>query len=283
MSCPNRRLDDTSTVRASMAARMNTVTSPERPGTAAWRWIDRSLGIGLMTALIMVVVTAWPAAASAQRFEGNGDSATETRTLDSVSAVVTHSLKVEVRQGPSPQALVQADRNLLPLIETVVQDGPHGKTLVVRWKANTSIKPRTPPLVTVTMAMPERLAVEGSGDLIAEQLKLPRLTARIAGSGDLHLRQVQTDDLNIAVTGSGDVSASGQTARLSVRIAGSGDVHSNELRADDAQVEVVGSGNAQLQVQRRLTASIIGSGDIVYSGGAAVKSSVVGSGRVKAR
>lgn len=248
-----------------------------------WRWIDRALATGLLGALAMAVMTAWPGAVQAQRAEGNGEAATDTRALGEVSAVVTHSLKVVVRQGPTAHALVQADRNLLPLLETVFLDGPQGKTLTVRWKPHTSIKPRTPALVTITAPSPERLVVEGSGDIIGEQLKLARLTAQVAGSGDIRLHQVQAGELTVAVNGSGDVSASGQAARLSVRINGSGDVHCEGLRAEEAQVETVGSGNAQVQVQRRLAVSITGSGDVVYSGPAAVQSAVVGSGRVTKR
>jgi Putative auto-transporter adhesin, head GIN domain len=233
-----------------------------QPRQLAWKWIDRGLAASLMAAVTMALATAWPGHAHAQRVEGSGESATEQRPLGEVQAVQTHSLKVVVRQGNQPMAMVQADRNLLPLLETVVQDNRHGKTLLVRWKAGTSVKPKVMPVVTVTVVQLALLAVEGSGDMIGEQLKLPRLTGQVSGSGDLRLHDVATDDLTLEVSGSGDVMASGQASRLSVRIAGSGDVKTDQLRADDVKVSIAGSGDASVQAQRKLSVQIAGSGDV---------------------
>lgn len=253
---------------------------------AVWRWLDRTLGAGLMAALVMAALTAltaWPGEARAQRATGDGQAATEQRTLGEFKGVQTAQLRVVVRQGPVHQAVVHADRNLLPLLETVVQDGPQGATLLVRWKAGVSIKPATAPTVTVQAPQPERLSVLGSGDLIGEALKLTRLQASVQGSGDVRLTDVAVDELVLEVKGSGDVAASGQAGKLQARIAGSGDINTGKLRADDVAVAIAGSGDAVVDAQRTLAVSISGSGNVVHTGPAEPQKAINGSGSVRRR
>ena len=190
-------------------------------------------------------------------------SSAQRRAFD---AVLTSDLPVRVRQGASPGITVLADRNLLPLLETVVKDTTHGRTLVVRWRADTAIRPKVAPVVTVQVAQVRSLVVEGNGDIVGEQLRQPRLAARLAGSGDIRLDGVVVDELRLDLAGSGDIVASGQTGQLSVTLAGSGDVRTPQLSANTVSVNLAGSGDVQVQAQRTLAVAIAGSGDVVYSG-----------------
>lgn len=249
---------------------------------AGFGWIDRLLGTALAGALLMLAITAWPGAArAADRVEGDGEAATEQRQLDTIDAIQTSGLRVSVRQGNANTVSVQADRNLLPLLETVVEPGREGRTLVVRWKRNTSLKARVTPVIQVTAVMPRALLVQGSGDILADGLRLPRLAARVNGSGDVRLTSLATDELTLDISGSGDIAASGQTGRLAVKISGSGDIKAGGLRAEDASVHIAGSGDADVQAQRTLDVAIAGSGDVRHTGAAAVKTSIAGSGSVK--
>lgn len=245
-------------------------------------WLDRLLGLALAGALLMALITAWPGQAlAAERVEGSGTAATEQRPVTAFAAVQTQGLKVQVRQGPVAQVVVTADANLLPLLETVVENNRHGQTLVLRWKSNTSIRPRVAPLVQVTAVELKTLVVSGSGDIVADELKLGALAARVEGSGDVRLNGLQAESLTLAVAGSGDIVASGQAARLSASIAGSGDIKTAALRADDVSISIAGSGDADLQAQRTLAVKIAGSGDVRYTGAATVQRSIAGSGSVR--
>lgn len=245
-------------------------------------WIDRLLGTALAGALLMFTITAWPGAArAADRVEGDGEAATEQRSLEAFDAIQTSGFKLSVRQGASPMVSVQADRNLLPLLETVVESGRDGRTLVVRWKRGTSLRTRITPVVEVIAVMPRALLVQGSGDIVADGLRVPQLAARVSGSGDVRLSALSTDDLTLEVSGSGDIVAAGQAGKLAVKIAGSGDVKAGGLRADDVSVRIAGSGDADVQAQRTLEVSIAGSGDVRHTGNATVQTRVAGSGSVK--
>ena len=63
-------------------------------------WIDRLLGTALAGALLMFTITAWPGAArAADRVEGDGEAATEQRSLEAFDAIQTSGFKLSVRQG----------------------------------------------------------------------------------------------------------------------------------------------------------------------------------------
>jgi hypothetical protein len=214
---------------------------------------------------------------------GDGVSATEQRTVPDFTAVMTQHLRVLVRQGSPASVTVQGDRNLLAQLESVVEDGAQGKTLVLRWKPGIRLNPRLNPTITVVAPAVGALLVAGSGDIVGEQLKSARLLAQVDGSGDVRLNGVGADELSLAVKGSGDIVASGQAARLAVSIAGSGDVKTGQLKADEVSVGITGSGDASVHAERTLTVSIAGSGDVVYTGNATLKKSIAGSGSVTHR
>jgi hypothetical protein len=212
------------------------------------------------------------------------------RTLESFEAIsVSGAMDVVVRQGAQQSVQVQADDNLLPLLETVVESGRNGATLQVRWKRNgggswwsgQNIYPRTKVVVTVVVPKLSALGLAGSGDLRVESFQTPSLQLSVAGSGDARLDGLTTDELGVRVSGSGDVSGRGKAGTVKINIAGSGDVRLSEMRADDVSVSIAGSGDAAVNAQKALSVSIAGSGDVRYSGDAQVKSSVAGSGTVR--
>jgi hypothetical protein len=214
---------------------------------------------------------------------GSGRTATETRTVADFQAVsLTGSMDLVIRQGPQ-QVQVQADANLLALLETTVESTKQGATLVVRWKRGESLYARSK--VQLTIAMPKLSAVvaSGAGDIELESFTTPALLVSLSGSGDAKLNGLSTDDLSIRIAGSGDVSGKGSASKLAVNIAGTGDVQLADLRADDVDVQIAGSGDAVVNAQKTLNVRIAGSGDVTYVGNAALKSKVAGSGSVSRR
>jgi carbon monoxide dehydrogenase subunit G len=212
---------------------------------------------------------------------GSGHSATETRSVAEFQAIgLNGAMDLLVRQGSEPSLQVQADDNLLPLLETVVESTRQGPTLLVRWKRGENISTRSKVLVTVVVPRLIALRASGSGDIRVEAFTTPALQVALSGSGDARLNGLNTDELGVQISGSGDLGGSGKATRLKVSIAGSGDVRLSELHAEEVSVRIAGSGNAAVNAEKTLDVSVAGSGDVTYSGNAAVKSSVAGSGSV---
>jgi len=249
--------------------------------TRLLHWLDPLFALTLASALVMAVITAFPRSAAA------AELATEARSPGSFEAVQTLGPTVRLRQGQAASVSVAAERSLLPLLETVVEDTRLGKTLVVRWKRGHGTvnfwSKGSEPVITIVAPLVTGLLVSGSGDILAEGLSPPSLTARIDGSGDIRLIGLATDALALAVAGSGDITASGRSARLTASVAGSGDIRANDLAADAVQVNIAGSGDVRVQADKTLAVNIAGSGDVVYGGNPVLTQSILGSGSVTRR
>ncbi len=232
----------------------------------------------LLLAVCLSGLSILPLAGQAATTTGSGTAASETRSLGEFSAIALGgAMNLNVTQGAVTSVQVQADDNLLSMIETVVE----GQRLEIRWKKGASVYTRSPVRVTVVTPRLTALSTAGSGDIKLEAFSTPSLKLSIAGSGNAVLAGLSTDELQVGVSGSGDVHGAGKAAKVGVSIAGSGDVRLSDLRADDVQVRIAGSGDAAVNAMKTLNVSIAGSGDVVYSGDAQVKSSVAGSGSVK--
>jgi hypothetical protein len=221
----------------------------------------------------------------AETVTGSGRVVTESRALSGFEAVTLEaSFTVKVRQGSGEGVQVQADDNLLPYIETVVDTRRDRLTLVLRWKRSVSVRHSSDIVVTVDARTVRALSASGSGTLEADTIQGDGLALAVAGSGDVRVRQATVTDLSASVAGSGDVRAGGRAVVLKVSIAGSGDVDLSGLDAEEVKVSIAGSGDANVTAHQSLSVSIAGSGDVRYGGRVpSVKTSIVGSGDVRRR
>ncbi len=230
------------------------------------------------------IVAALPATASdwnwgfGKSISGSGNLKSETRNISGFTGIsLSLPAYVEVRQGNTESITIETDDNLLPLIETVVEDG---KLKIRALERNANLKTKNMK-ITVNAKTIDSLSVAGSGDIRSDALKVGNLKVSIAGSGDIHLKSLDSDALKVSISGSGDFSAGGKSNSVEASIAGSGDVKAEKLLANTVKVSIAGSGSASFWAKATLKSSIAGSGDVTYYGDAQVNSSVAGSGSVK--
>ena len=257
-----------------------TSQTSHKPQTPPMSLTRRAALIGPLLCCLAVVPMLQPTSALAAT-QGSGKAATETRTLPAFQAIsLSGAMDLAVRQGDVQSVQVQADDNLLALLETTVETTSQGATLQVRWKRGEWINSRSKVLVTVVVPKLVSLAASGSGDMNVESFTTPVLQVSLSGSGNAKLLGLATEELGIRISGSGDVGGTGKATKLKVSIAGSGDVRLAEMRSDDVTVKIAGSGDVAVNAQKTLDVSIAGSGAVSYTGNATLKSSVAGSGSV---
>lgn len=235
-----------------------------------------------LVAPALVAMALLPAGAQAAT-TGSGKPASEPRSVAEFQAVASSgSMDLVVRQG-AQSVQVEADDNLLPLLETVVENGRHGATLLVRWKKGERIYTRSKVVVTVSTPKLAAVSNSGSGDIRVETFQTPALALSLSGSGDARFDNLSADELTISISGSSDVAGKGRVGKVKIGISGSGDVKLAEMAADDVSVSIAGSGDASVNAARSLQVSIAGSGDVSYTGNPSLKSSVAGSGSINKR
>lgn len=211
--------------------------------------------------------------------QGNGTIKRQVRDTGHFSGVaVSLPGTVEVRTGSGQEGVtIETDDNLLPLIETVVEDG----TLKIRNKHNTILRTRNLKIVVQAREL-DRLALGGSGTIDADTLRGPRVRFDVGGSGTIKIKHIEAEAVSVKLGGSGDLKGGDGTARnIAIAVGGSGTVDLGHVRSDSASVTVAGSGDATLWVRNSLSLTVAGSGDVSYYGDPQLSTSIVGSGKVR--
>ena len=195
-----------------------------------------------------------------QPVQGSGKVASERRDVAGFTSVGLYgSADVDVTFGDSETVVVEADDNILPLIDTKVQRGQ----LIINNKPNPSYRTSNPVLVHITMKSLDRVGLPGSGSFTVTGLS--------------------ADSVKIDLPGSGSIHVTGEANQVNVSLNGSGIVSCKELKAQNATVRLNGSGNISVYASSSLDATIGGSGNILYSGSPAkLNKKVFGSGTIAA-
>ena len=193
---------------------------------------------------------------------GSGTVAAEARDAAGFSEVRvsgTGDVVIVVDRAAGESLKVEAEDNILPLLETTVRGG----VLHLGVKAGESISPTRPVVYRVTARELGRVEVTGSG------------TVRATG--------IDANRFVVDISGSGGVDVAGHTESLEIHISGSGSVDAAKLRARVASVAISGSGNAGVNASDHVDATISGSGSVRYAGDPKVQTRIAGSGAVSKR
>lgn len=179
----------------------------------------------------------------------------------------TESLKIE-----------GADAETLAKIETNVTDGH----LEIRWVQGSEPHHYNGRIdVYVTARSLSALSNAGSGSMDVDgSLNGGDVSVVLSGSGSIS-SGISAGKLQITMSGSGAVKLRGKAANTDIAISGSGKLSAVGLATEVANVQLSGSGDANITVNKTISASIVGSGSVHYSGAATISSvRTVGSGRV---
>ena len=220
----------------------------------------------------------------AQRWEtikGNGNVKTETRTLSGFTSLSSQGpMNVQIAYGNSNELKLEADGNLLPFIETFVEDGK----LVIRTKKDVNLTSFSKMIVYVSMVKINSLQQSGSGNINGEGVFVNdgRTEINVSGSGNVKLRVDSFSQLGLNVSGSGNIDLKGNKANsITANVSGSGKINCSQISANDVIAKISGSGNIKVFVLNSLYAKISGSGNVFYKGDPASKMSKIGgSGKV---
>lgn len=224
-----------------------------------------------------VALASGRAAAAWAAVKGNGVRRTETRNVTGFTGIALSAPgQLELRLGPTESVTIEADENILPLVETTVSRG----TLQVRTRRDQDIDPTVLRIVVQARRI-ELLSLAGSGSIAADALKSPALKVDASGSGSITLQRADIEALTVSMAGSGGATLAGKASLLKVSVAGSGTVSAGGLTADEARVSIAGSGEATVSARTSLKASIAGSGSVRYQGDPKLERSIAGSGEVQ--
>ena len=208
---------------------------------------------------------------------GSGNVAHETRPLADWNAVVLSCPgNLELAIGENQGIVIDAEDNILPLVETLVGDG----VLSIRFTPGLgTIRPTKPIQFRAATPAIDAMRVSGSGDIHAPRLERDELRLEVSGSGNINVDSAGVSMLETRISGSGGVTIRGDADRQDISISGSGNLDARDLTSQHARVSISGSGSAMVHVEHDIDGRISGSGSIVYAGRPTTAIRTSGSGR----
>lgn len=241
------------------------------------RRTNQALPCTVLLALVLLYVQAasavdlsriWPTT-------GAGAVAKDTRNIGRFDALkLSTDARVVIQQGDRYSVEVQAEENVVSLIDTYVENG----TLVV--EDNKHFKSSNAEVV-VTLRHVNSIGTTGAVAVVAQGLSAPRLSVSMGGSGALTLKSVSIGKLRAALGGSSALKVSGVAEDLSTELGGSSALQASELEANSVSINSGGSAQAIVWAKQSLHLSLAGSSGVSYFGNVHPTLATSGSATVK--
>lgn len=208
--------------------------------------------------------------------KGNGILATAEREASEFSEI-SYGIpgKLILKKGSTPSIVIEADENIIPLVETRVVNN----RLNIKTKENL-LPGKNGLTVCVTIPDIRYMSVNGSGNIRVEDVfQTGQLSLKINGSGNISM-ETEAEKLNSRINGSGGIDLKGYSEIHTIDITGSGSVMAYDAETLECSVKVMGSGNSYVTVTEDLDVHIMGSGNVYVKGSPLTNVRTQGSGKV---
>jgi hypothetical protein len=214
-----------------------------------------------------------------QSVRGSGNVTTEERQVGDFTRVDLSGMgDLEIEFGDQTALLIEAEDNIIPLIETEVR----GDTLRIGFKNNTNPRPLEDIRYFLTVVSLDGIETSGLGSIQAPAIQAQGFTVDISGAGNTDIASLEADSLEVDISGLGSLNVrGGEVVQLDVNISGSGNLDAEELQVQEAIANVSGLGSVKIRVSDRLEADISGSGSDQYYGNPVVDQQVSGLGSIE--
>ncbi len=210
---------------------------------------------------------------------GSGVVVTETQQVSGVQDIhLKGQGRIILRQGEAETLTVEAEDNVMSLIETEVR----GDNLTLKFDTGLfrTVIPRKGIKYFLTLSSPRKVTISGSGSLDVNDIAVDQFTTRVNGSANGSIQNINADKLISDINGSGKFLITGSVFEQSVEISGTGNYRAKDLISEIAGVEISGSGKAEINVRQELDVQISGSGEILYHGNPRISQRISGSGKI---
>lgn len=214
--------------------------------------------------------------------DGSGVLTSEARDLPPLGRVtLSCPATLALDEGAGSTIAIEAEDNILPLIETVVEERDGVSSLHIRFTDTVqSISPTLPIRMRMPFGEIAAITVSGSGTVTSVPMRSDEIELRVSGSGAIAVDRVDSRRLELTISGSGAIDIEGISREVTATVSGSGHLNAERLVTEDADIRISGSGTAHLHVDRTLRTRISGSGDLHVSGKPEIDSRITGSGQI---
>lgn len=234
-----------------------------------------------ITVIVLLLFATGGCPGSLIPIRGNGTITQQNFPLNDFKTVsVSGDWTVEITRNETFSVTVDADKNLFDYLDIRV-DGSHN--LHIGFKKGYAIS-NAHCKASIKMPILKRLTTSDSitGEINSfNNMSGKAMSIAISGSGDITANDIKVKNLALEISGSGDFKATGDAQTFTGSISGSGNINTTRMEAEYADISISGSGSAKVWVTNSLKAHISGSGSVLYKGNPAnVISDISGTGSV---
>ncbi len=232
-------------------------------------------GLSVLLALFLMIQTGRTYAF--RGIKGNGNVVKQERNVSDFSGVeVGGAFRVFLTQGDEEKLIVEADENLLAVIETKVKGG----TLVIR--TNETIKDFKELNIYLTFKKLDEMEINGACHLTGEnKFRFDDLEFDCSGASKVELK-LSASSLEADISGASKVQLFGSTEKTNMDVSGASVLDAYEFEIASCNIEVSGAAIAKIIVGDELSAEVSGAAKLRYKGNPKLIShEVSGAGSMK--
>ena len=200
---------------------------------------------------------------SCKMISGNGNVKKETRNPGTFTKVHSSgSADVVITSGSSCSVAVEDDDNLLPYLETNIENG----TLQIHYKDGVSVTNDHAKIYITAPTLSDVTTSGASNITVSGLLRNPgKISFNTSGVGNIE-GEVDAPAIAVSISGAGTVKLHGRTKDFDCELSGVGQADCGNLQSENANVSVSGVGAAHVFASVHLTATVSGTGSVHYRG-----------------
>ncbi len=192
---------------------------------------------------------------------GNGNVINEERSVSNFDKVKgSTGLDVYLTEGTENKVVIEADENLMDLIETNISNGK----LTIR--ASKNIGRAKSKKVHVTFVNLNSIEASSGADVISNSIiRAEKLTLDCSSGADLEV-EVVSKELYVETSSGADIEVSGKASTLYANASSGSDIDARKLKAISCNAKASSGADITVNVKENLDAKASSGGDIRYYG-----------------
>lgn len=215
----------------------------------------------MKTALLAIFSIA--VLSSCKMISGNGNVQKQTRNPGTFTKVHSSgSADVVIMNGSNCSITVEDDENLLPYMETVVNNG----TLQIHYRDGISVTNDHAKIYVTAPTLSDVTTSGASNITVSGILKNPdKISFNTSGVGNIE-GEVDAPAVSATISGTGTVKLQGHTKDFDCELSGVGHADCGNLQSENTTVSVSGVGVAHVFASVHLSATVSGTASVHYRG-----------------
>jgi hypothetical protein len=208
--------------------------------------------------------------------DGNGNVVSEKRNISSFNKIsISGAYEVLLNNGTQEKLEIEADENLLELIETEVINSTLFITSTQPIGNSESLK------LYITTVNLNKIDVSGAIELSNKGFfTTENLEIEVSGAADIELA-VHIENLTMNMSGASETTLVGNVDNFEIEISGAGELDALKLKTRNTTIAISGAGSASVFAKKTLDISVSGAASVHYKGSPKITKSISGAGSIE--